>query len=489
MGSQSSARQVNTLRYQYYGCQGIFIKDLAMSDIRSICCLGAGYVGGPTCCIMAQQCPNIKVTVVDKSVERIAAWNSPNLPIYEPGLVEVVEKCRGKNLHFSTDIELAIKEADLVFICVNTPTKTFGLGQGRKIVVEKSTVPVKAAESISNILRHNIKPGVTFQVLSNPEFLAEGTAIEDLLRPDRVLIGGEDTKEGKEAISALADVYRNWVPQERIITMNTWSSELSKLAANAFLAQRISSINSMSAVCEATGADVSEVAEAIGRDSRIGPKFLKASVGFGGSCFQKDILNLVYISECLNLPDVAEYWSQVVSFNNFQRFRFSQRIVECLFNTITDKKICILGFAFKKNTGRVAKGDTRESAAIYIAKHLLDEEARLSIYDPKVTQQQMLMELTQPNISPENPDRIQELVTCHADPYSAAHDAHAVVLCTECDEFVTLDYTRIYANMTKPAFLFDGRKILDHENLIKIGFHVETIGKRLHRKNIERTWN
>jgi len=479
-----------------------------MSEIRSICCLGAGYVGGPTCCIMAMQCKDIKVTVVDKSAERIAAWNSKNLPIYEPGLQDVVEKCRGENLFFSTDIDEAIKEADLIFICVNTPTKTFGLGkgkaadlkfvelaarmiadtveegQGRKIVVEKSTVPVKAAESISNILRHNIKPGVTFQVLSNPEFLAEGTAIDDLLKPDRVLIGGDETKEGQEAIAALAGVYSQWVPQERIITMNTWSSELSKLAANAFLAQRISSINSMSAVCEATGADVSEVAEAIGRDTRIGPKFLQASVGFGGSCFQKDILNLVYISECLNLPEVAEYWSQVVSFNNFQRFRFSQRIVECLFNTITDKKICLFGFAFKKNTG-----DTRESAAIYIAKHLLDEGARLSIYDPKVTQQQMMMELTQPNISPENPDRIHNLVTCHPDPYSAALEAHAVVVCTEWDEFITLDYTRIYSNMTKPAFLFDGRKILDHENLIKIGFHVETIGKRLHRKNIERSWN
>merc|ERR1711892_843625 len=504
MGSQSSARQVNTLRYQYYGCQGIFIKDLAMSDIRSICCLGAGYVGGPTCCIMAQQCPNIKVTVVDKSVERIAAWNSPDLPIYEPGLQEVVEKCRGKNLHFSTDVELAIKEADLVFICVNTPTKTFGLGkgkaadlkfvelaarmiadtveegQGRKIVVEKSTVPVKAAESISNILRHNIKPGVTFQVLSNPEFLAEGTAIEDLLRPDRVLIGGEDTKEGKEAISALADVYRNWVPQERIITMNTWSSELSKLAANAFLAQRISSINSMSAVCEATGADVSEVAQAIGRDTRIGPKFLQASVGFGGSCFQKDILNLVYISECLNLPEVAEYWSQVVSFNNYQRMRFSQRIVECLFNTITDKKICILGFAFKKNTG-----DTRESAAIYIANHLLEEGANLSIYDPKVTEQQMKTEL-EIVCSAENIKRIADPKLSCSDPYSASEGAHAAVICTEWDEFLGLDYSRIYNSMTKPAFLFDGRKILDHEQLIKIGFHVETIGKRMQSKNVER---
>merc|ERR1712079_534278 len=457
------------------------------------------HVGPPTCCIMAQQCPDIKVTVVDKSEQRIAAWNSSNLPIYEPGLAEVVQEVRGRNLHFSTDIEGAIREADLIFISVNTPTKTFGLGKGkaadlkyvelaarmiadtvtegagRKIVVEKSTVPVKAAESISNILRHNLKPGVTFQVLSNPEFLAEGTAIEDLLKPDRVLIGGEETDGGKEAIAALANVYKNWVPQERIITMNTWSSELSKLAANAFLAQRISSINTMSAICEATGADVSEVARAIGRDSRIGPKFLQASVGFGGSCFQKDILNLVYISECLNLPEVAEYWSQVVSFNNFQRSRFAQRIVECLFNTITDKKICILGFAFKKNTG-----DTRESAAIYIARHLLDEGAPPSIYDPKVTEQQVMLELTQPGISGGNVERIQTSVMCHTDPYSAAVDAHAVVVCTEWDEFTTLDYRKIYSSMAKPAFLFDGRKILDHDQLIKIGFHVETIGKRLH---------
>ena len=331
-------------------------------SIRNICCLGAGYVGGPTSCIIAQQCPDITVTVVDKSAERIASWNSASLPIYEPGLEEVVEACRDKNLFFSTDIQTAIKEADvrlrffvlyiffiffifqLIFICVNTPTKTFGIGkgkaadlkyvelaarmiadtvpegQGTKIVVEKSTVPVKAAESISKILLNNKKPGVTFQVLSNPEFLSEGTAIADLLNPDRVLIGGEESIEGEKAISALAKIYSHWVPSERIITMNTWSSELSKLAANAFQAQRISSINSLSALCEATGADVSEVAVAIGHDSCIGPKFLQASVGFGGSCFQKDILNLVYISECLNLPEVAEYWSQVVSFNNFQRF-------------------------------------------------------------------------------------------------------------------------------------------------------------------------
>jgi len=416
-----------------------------------------------------------------------------------------VEEVRGRNLHFSTDIEGAIRGAELIFISVNTPTKPCGLGQGKasdlkyvelaarmiaetveegsgaKIVVEKSTVPVRAAESISSILEHNSRPGVTFQVLSNPEFLAEGTAIQDLLTPDRVLVGGEETEEGSWAVQQLVQVYEHWVPRERILTMNTWSSELSKLAANAFLAQRISSINSMSAICEATGADVSEVARAIGRDSRIGPKFLQASVGFGGSCFQKDILNLVYISECLNLPEVAEYWSQVVSFNNFQRLRFSQRIVECLFNTITDKKIAILGFAFKKNTG-----DTRESAAIYIARHLMDEGAHLEIYDPKVTEQQVVSEMT--GVSAD-PAAVARLVTAHTDPYTAALGAHAVVICTEWDEFVTLDYTRIYSGMTKPAFLFDGRKILDHDAMIKIGFHVETIGKRLHRKNVERVWN
>lgn len=476
--------------------------------VTNICCLGAGYVGGPTCSVIAHQCKDINVTVVDKSHERIAAWNSPELPIYEPGLEEVVNECRNRNLFFSTDIEEAIIKADIIFISVNTPTKTFGLGMGkaadlkyvelaarmiadtvpagagRKIVVEKSTVPVKAAQSIENILGHNNKSGVSFQVLSNPEFLAEGSAISDLLNADRVLIGGNQTEAGKAAIEELAGVYRRWIPQDRIITMNTWSSELSKLAANAFLAQRISSINTMSAVCEATGADVSEVAEAIGRDSRIGPKFLQASVGFGGSCFQKDILNLVYISECLNLPEVAEYWNQVVSFNNFQRSRFAQRIVDCLFNTITDKKICLLGFAFKKNTG-----DTRESAAIYIAKYLLDEGAKLSIYDPKVAESQIRLELCHPTISPDGPERIEKLVTVNSDPSVAARDSHAVVICTEWDEFIDLDYSKIYSTMKKPAFLFDGRKILDHEKLIKIGFHVETIGKRLLRKNVERHWD
>nr|CAG4641578.1 EOG090X03RJ [Eurycercus lamellatus] len=484
--------------------------------IRKICCIGAGYVGGPTCSVLALKCPNVQVTVVDMNEVRINQWNSAKLPIYEPGLEEIVLECRGRNLFFSTNVVSSIKEADLIFISVNTPTKTFGLGKGRaadlkyvescarliaevsdrsKIVVEKSTVPVRAAASIINILKANTKPGVSYQVLSNPEFLAEGTAVSDLTNPDRVLIGGESSDEGKKAISALSWIYLHWVPSEKIVTMNTWSSELSKLAANAFLAQRISSINAISAVCEATGADVSEVAKAIGLDSRLGPKFLQASVGFGGSCFQKDILNLVYISESLNLQDVAAYWQQVIDMNEYQKSRFGQRIVQAMFNTITDKHITMLGFAFKKNTG-----DTRESPAIYVAKHLLEEGAHLHIYDPKVEDAQILMDLS----STVEKGVTNTKVSIHDDPYVAAKGTHALVVCTEWDEFIvisilvnifivvvpelvvydfyfifqTYDYQRMYESMLKPAFVFDGRKILDHSALTKIGFHVETIGKR-----------
>ncbi|KAL4230560.1 hypothetical protein ACF0H5_010940 [Mactra antiquata] len=469
--------------------------------IKKICCIGAGYVGGPSCSVIAYKCPDITVNVVDLSVQRIAQWNSDTLPIFEPGLDAIVKQVRNKNLFFSTDITAGIKEADLIFICVNTPTKSFGLGKGRaadlkyiesaarmiakdatqsKIVVEKSTVPVKAAESISNILRANQKPGVKYQVLSNPEFLAEGTAVKDLLEPDRVLIGGEQTPEGLQAIESLVWVYQHWVPKENVITMNTWSSELSKLAANAFLAQRISSINAMSAVCECTGADVSEVAHAIGTDSRIGNKFLKASVGFGGSCFQKDVLNLVYLCECLNLPEVAAYWQQVININEYQRRRFANRIIECLFNTVTDKKIAIFGFSFKKDTG-----DTRESAAIYITKYLLDEGAQIRIYDPKVETDQIFRELTHPMIC-DDEEKVKRLVTVCNDPYVTAEDSYAIVICTEWDEFVTYDYKRLYDTMLKPAYVFDGRLILDHEKLINLGFHVETIGKRLIRANVHR---
>lgn len=465
-----------------------------MTTIKAICCIGAGYVGGPTCSVIALKCPEIKVTVVDLSKPRIDSWNSEKLPIFEPGLDDVVKKCRGKNLFFSTDINSAIREADLIFICVNTPTKTFGLGKGRapdlkyiesaardiaevadgeKIVVEKSTVPVRAAESITRIFEANGSRG-KFQVLSNPEFLAEGTAIKDLMEPDRVLIGGEQTREGYQAIEALSSVYEHWIPKENVIKTNTWSSELSKLAANAFLAQRISSINAMSAICEATGANVSEVASAIGRDTRIGRHFLQASVGFGGSCFQKDVLNLVYLCEALNLPEVANYWYQVIAMNEYQRRRFANRIVNCLFNTVTDKKIALLGFAFKKNTG-----DTRESASIYICKYLMDEGARITVFDPKVEKDQIMLELTHPSISegPEGLKRVESLITIADDPYKAVQDAHALVVCTEWDEFKSYDYKRIYDSMLKPAFAFDGRMILDHCHLHEIGFQVETIGK------------
>uniref|UniRef100_A0A8D2E7B7 UDP-glucose 6-dehydrogenase n=1 Tax=Theropithecus gelada TaxID=9565 RepID=A0A8D2E7B7_THEGE len=404
-----------------------------MFEIKKICCIGAGYVGGPTCSVIAHMCPEIRVTVVDVNESRINAWNSPTLPIYEPGLKEVVESCRGKNLFFSTNIDDAIKEADLVFI----------------------------------------------SVLSNPEFLAEGTAIKDLKNPDRVLIGGDETPEGQRAVQALCAVYEHWVPKEKILTTNTWSSELSKLTANAFLAQRISSINSISALCEATGADVEEVATAIGMDQRIGNKFLKASVGFGGSCFQKDVLNLVYLCEALNLPEVARYWQQVIDMNDYQRRRFASRIIDSLFNTVTDKKIAILGFAFKKDTG-----DTRESSSIYISKYLMDEGAHLHIYDPKVPREQIVVDLSHPGVSED--DQVSRLVTISKDPYEACDGAHAVVICTEWDMFKELDYERIHKKMLKPAFIFDGRRVLDglHNELQTIGFQIETIGKKVSSKRI-----
>eukprot|EP00043_Microstomoeca_roanoka_P026880 m.12793 g.12793 ORF g.12793 m.12793 type:complete len:465 (-) comp7043_c0_seq1:315-1709(-) len=462
--------------------------------VTKICCIGAGYVGGPTCAVIALKGgENVVVTVVDINADRINAWNSDELPIYEPGLDEVVKQCRGKNLFFSTDVPRAIKEADLIFVSVNTPTKSYGLGKGcaadvkyiescaraiaehsesPKIVIEKSTVPARTAETLQQILRVNCRDGITFDILSNPEFLAEGTAIRDLLEPDRVLIGGEQTPNGLAAIQKLSDVYAHWVPRERILHTNTWSSELSKLAANAFLAQRISSINAMSAICEATGADVSEVARAIGMDSRLGPKFLQASVGFGGSCFQKDILNLVYLAESLNLPEVADYWRQVVLLNEYQERRFSSRIIRALFNTVSSKKIAILGFAFKKNTG-----DTRESAAIYICQHLLEEGAKLSIYDPKVKRDQIVLDLK--TVSREDPGRVDRLVTIEQDPYAAMAGAHAIVVLTEWDEFVDYDYERVYSSMPKPAFVFDGRLLLDHAKLRKIGFQVQVIGKSI----------
>jgi UDPglucose 6-dehydrogenase len=409
------------------------------------------------------------------------------LPIYEPGLEGIVRECRGRNLFFSVDVRAAIKESDLIFVAVNTPTKTYGVGAGRaadlrfvesvartiaevadspKIIVEKSTIPVRTAETIKDILAANATTrGLVHAVLSNPEFLAEGTAIADLLNPDRVLIGGERTPAGEAAVRTLVDVYARWVPRERIITTNLWSSELSKLVANAFLAQRISSINAISALCEATGADVDEVANAIGRDSRIGPKFLKASVGFGGSCFRKDILNLVYLCETFGLPEVGAYWDHVVRMNEWQKQRFSARIVKTLFNSVADKRIAVLGFAFKKDTN-----DTRESAAIAVVRELLAEQAQVVVYDPKVSEAEIRRDLQAVGADGRR-------LSVVGSAYAAAEGAHAVAVVTEWDEFRTLDFARIYQAMTKPAFVFDGRNILPADRLRELGFRVYAIGR------------
>ena len=461
--------------------------------IKNICCIGAGYVGGPTMAVIAQKCPHIKVTVVDVNEQRINAWNSANdedLPIYEPGLAEVVKEARGRNLFFSTNVEKAIDEAEMIFISVNTPTKTYGAGKGMaadlkyielcarqiakvaksdKIVVEKSTLPVRTASAIKEILT-NTGNGVRYQILSNPEFLAEGTAVADLFQPDRVLIGGDTTPEGQQAIQSLVEVYSHWVAKDKILTTNLWSSELSKLTANAFLAQRVSSINALSELCEKTGADVNEVAQAIGLDSRIGPKFLKASVGFGGSCFQKDILNLVYIAKSYGLDEVATYWEQVILMNDHQKRRFAKNIISTLYNTVAGKKIAFLGWAFKKDTN-----DTRESAAIYVADDLLNEQAVISVFDPKVKPAQMWSDLNYLNSRSEAEN--QKQLTAYQNPYEACQGAHAVAVLTEWDEFKSYDWQKIYEAMLKPAFVFDGRNILDQKALEQIGFVYRAIGK------------
>jgi UDPglucose 6-dehydrogenase len=461
--------------------------------IKKIACIGAGYVGGPTMAVIAQKNPEIQVTVVDLNENRIANWNHEDLsklPIYEPGLAEVVAEARGRNLFFSTDIEKAIVEAELIFISVNTPTKTYGKGKGmaadlkyielcarqiaetattNKIVVEKSTLPVRTAEAIKNILENNSN-NLQFQILSNPEFLAEGTAVADLQNPDRVLIGGDTTPEGQKAIESLVEVYNAWIPRERILTTNLWSSELSKLTANAFLAQRVSSINAMSELCEVTGANVQEVASAIGMDSRIGNKFLKASVGFGGSCFQKDILNLVYIAKSYGLNAVADYWEQVIILNDHQKKRFAEKIIKTLYNTVSGKKIAVLGWAFKKDTN-----DTRESAAIYVTSSLMEENASIHVYDPKVENYQIIGDLEY--LNKHSAEEINTLLTIEKDYSQACENAHAIAILTEWDEFKTYDWQKIYDSMMKPAFIFDGRDILDVQKMKEIGFKIYSIGK------------
>ncbi len=460
-----------------------------MRKITKIACIGAGYVGGPTMSVIAKKNPSITVTVVDVNAERISAWNASDLsrlPIYEPGLADVIYECRGRNLFFSTEVDRAIDEADMIFISVNTPTKSYGKGKGQaadlkyielcarqiaavskndKIIVEKSTLPVRTASAIKSILE-NTGNGVNFHILSNPEFLAEGTAIADLEHPDRVLIGGDE----ESAIASLVALYESWVPRERIITTNLWSSELSKLVANAFLAQRVSSINAISELCEVTGANVDEVAEAVGRDSRIGDKFLKASVGFGGSCFQKDILNLVYIARSYNLHAVADYWEQVIILNDHQKTRFADKIVQWMYNTVNGKKIAFLGWAFKKETN-----DTRESASIYVCDKLLREEAAITIYDPKVSASQVYKDLDA--LETRTPADNRASVTVATDPYKAIEGSHAIAILTEWDEFKHYDWEKIKANMNKPSFIFDGRKLLDRKQLEALGFIYYAIGE------------
>ncbi len=448
---------------------------------KKILGIGAGYVGAPSMVMIASKCPDYKVTVVDINPERIAAWNSDRLPVYEPGLDAIVRKTRGRNLFFSTDVEGQIQENDIIFVCVNTPTKTFGAGAGMaadlqywektarqilensktpKIVIEKSTLPIKTAQAMERILSSG-KKNVTFDVLSNPEFMAEGTAISDLENPDRVLIGSRETKSGLAARAALVEIYTRWLPREKIITSNIWSAELSKLVANAFLAQRVSSINSISALCEKADADISEVAHAVGTDSRIGAKFLKAGIGFGGSCFKKDILNLVYLCRFYGLPEVAAYWESVVKINEYQQDRFIANILRSMFNTLAGKKICVLGFAFKADTG-----DTRESPAIHITRKLLAEHAEVVISDPRA-------------LSNAAADLAHEkgVIRYVEDPYKAATGCHALAVMTDWEAYRKLDYRKIYKSMVKPAFLFDGRNIVDHRKCFEIGFNVFPIGK------------
>ena len=450
--------------------------------MSNILCIGAGYVGGPTMAMIAKNCPEHSVNVVDINQERIECWNSNDLPIFEPGLLEVVQQTRGKNLFFHTDIAGAIAEADIIFVSVNTPTKKFGEGAGKAadlqywektsrdilqnsrkpevIVVEKSTLPVRTAEAMARILESG-NSSTRFSVVSNPEFLAEGNAIQDLGNPDRVVIGGEENENGRKAAKTVAELYAHWVPRERILLTSVWSSELSKLVANAMLAQRISSVNSISALCERTEADITEVSRAIGMDTRIGAKFLQASVGFGGSCFRKDILHLSYLCEYYGLPEVADYWASVVRINEWQTDRFFQNILHELFNTLAGKTITMLGFAFKQDTG-----DTRDSPAIPLCEKLVGEKARVRIHDPKA--------LENARIELKN---LKGDISFVEDVYEAADGAHALALVTQWDEYRELDYEKIHQAMAEPAFIFDGRNHLDHDKLYGIGFNVFPLGK------------
>ena len=459
--------------------------------ITNICCIGAGYVGGPTMAVIALKCPDIKVTVVDVNAARIAAWNGAldQLPIYEPGLAEVVAEARNRNLFFSTDIDKAIDEAEMIFMAVNTPTKTEGEGAGmaadlryfissakhiakvaknNKIIVEKSTLPVRTAEKVKEILEEN-NHNVHFEILSNPEFLAEGTAIEDLFKSDRVLVGGDDTSTGQQAVHSLVEIYANWIPREKILTTNVWSSELAKLASNAMLAQRISSVNSLSALCEKTGADINELSLAMGMDHRIGPKFLKASVGFGGSCFQKDILNLVYLCRHYGLEEVAEYWHQVIKINDYQKQRFAEKIINSFENEKIEKSIGILGWAFKANTN-----DTRESASIYVTEILINHGFNVFVYDPMVASKAIFNDLESllrskgnDSVSVEKKLNKVEIISSLDSVFSRVN---GLAILTEWSEFEEFNWGEL--NKKGIRKLFDGRNIIGDDEKKNSNFYV-----------------
>ncbi len=475
------------------------------NKIKNICCLGAGYVGGPTMAVLANKCPDINIFVTDVDKEKIKKWNSDNLaelPVFEPGLDELVSKNRNKNLFFTSDIESSIRKADIIFISVNTPTKEHGLGagyasdlkwvessarlvgkysEGHTIIVEKSTVPVRTAEliqkivsSYSKISNKKLPSYKTFSVLSSPEFLAEGTAIKDLETPDRVLIGGEDN----EALDLLSLIYQKWIPKEKIYLTNLWSSELSKLTANAFLAQRISSINAISALCEPSGADVKEVSKAIGSDTRIGGKFLFAGPGFGGSCFQKDLLNLIYLCKFYNLIQVAEYWEQVLKLNEWQKKRISKLIIEVFFGTVTDKKIVLLGFSFKPNTN-----DIRESPAITIALELIENGANLKIHDPKVSKEQINKVFSAKDIF-KNQNKSQNKKWEFSNELSTLFkNADAVIIVTEWPDYRDLNWQEISKVMRKPSWIFDTRGILSEKDLSNTDLNFWRVGKGFIERN------
>lgn len=468
--------------------------------IKNICCIGAGYVGGPTMAVIALKCPELKITVVDIDPSKISRWNSEDLnslPVFEPGLAEIISKTRNKNLFFSTEIDKTIEKSEMIFMAVNTPTKKFGEGKGMaadltyiessalqianasksdKIIIEKSTLPVRTAEKIKEVLESNNKHNVKFEILSNPEFLAEGTAINDLFKSDRVLIGGDNTKSGLKAIKLLKSIYLKWVPEEKILTTNVWSSELSKLVSNAILAQRISSINSISALCEKSGADINEVSLAVGMDSRIGKRFLNSSIGFGGSCFKKDILNLVYIAKHYNLNEVADYWQKVLDINIYQTNRFASKINEVLNSTLSNKTITILGWAFKKDTN-----DSRESASIYLSKELLIEGASIKIYDPMVSSRQIKTDLVnlfnELEYDKNKIDFLLNNISIMKNPYDACTDSNLVAICTEWNEFTDIKWNKVFKIMKNPSWIFDGRNILDEKLLKQIGFKTYFIGR------------